>query len=197
MSRRPRGLTPGERALWEAHARRYRPLPTQRPAPEPAPRTAAAPPVAPPPPGQGAPRIEPFRLGERARAMGSAASPLPPAPPPVDRRANRALARGRARPDARLDLHGLTLDRAHDALMRFVRRAQAEDKRLLLVITGKGRAADDPDPLVRPRGVLRRQVPLWLAQPPLSAMVLGVSPAHRRHGGDGALYVHLRRAAGR
>ena len=188
MSRRPRGLTPGERALWEAHARRYRPLAPARPMP--APEAAPAPP---PPRPEAPPPIEPFRLGERARALGGTAGQPPPDPPVVDRKAGRALARGRLRPQGRLDLHGLTLDQAHGALLRFVAQAHAEDRRLLLVITGKGRAADEPDPLGRPRGVLRRQVPLWLAQTPLSAMVRGVSPAHRRHGGDGALYVHLRR----
>lgn len=203
MSRRPRGLTPGERALWEAHARRYRPLGAQPPAaasPDPPPPPVKAPPPAPAPP---APKavvpIPPFRVGERARAMGSAAKPsaapaAPPAPIPADRRARRALARGRLSPEARLDLHGMTLDRAHPALLRFVARAHTEGLRLVLVITGKGRAGEeDLDPVARPRGVLRRQVPDWLSQPPLSGIVQGMAPAHRRHGGEGALYVRLRR----
>ena len=220
MSRRPRGLTPGERALWEAHARRYRPLGTvpsappagaQGRAPEP-PRPSPPVPTARPEPPMRAPEAlfapAPFRIGERAHAMGTAAagrpSPgRPSLPSPVrddgagrggaNRKAERALARGRVAPQARIDLHGMTLERAHPALAGFVRRAHAEGLRLVLVITGKGRPDDGADPLDRPRGVLRRQVPIWLSDPPLAALVQRVAPAHRRHGGEGACYVHLRR----
>lgn len=223
MRRRTRGLSSEERALWEAHARRYRPLarkavaPTPKeeraPAPEPGPRRAAKGPG--PRLGQGepihgvasaSPKPEPlpkaapiasFHVGERARALGSAASPSsapsPSAPIPADRKARRALQRGRLRPEARIDLHGMTLERAHPALLGFIARAHGDGLRLVLVITGKGRVEEDTEPLARPRGVLRRQVPLWLDQPPLSGIVQGIAPAHRRHGGEGALYVRLRR----
>ena len=228
MSRRPRGLTPGERALWEAHARRYRPLASPAPAsegrapsavaeasagarsshPEP-PRNGPPPRIGPSlqdgPPSRSTPLLRspevafvpaPFRIGERARAIGgtAAGAPLPDeAAPALDRKAQRALARGRVAPQARLDLHGMTLDRAHPALAGFVRRAHADGLRLVLVITGKGRPDDGTEVIARPRGVLRRQVPAWLAQPPLAALVQRIAPAHRRHGGEGAFYVHLRR----
>jgi len=106
---------------------------------------------------------------------------------PIDRRLKQRLARGQIEIDARLDLHGRTLSEAHAALLRFLHRAQGEGARTVLVITGKG------GDLSAGRGVLRRQVPLWLALPELRAHVLAVEEAHAAHGGGGALYVRLRR----
>jgi|SRR3954468_11103225 len=119
------------------------------------------------------------------------AAPAPKAPPPlmpIDRRLKQRLARGQIDIDGRIDLHGRTLNEAHAALLRFLHRAQGEGARTVLVITGKG----GPDP-ERGRGVLRRQVPLWLTLPDLRAYVLAVEEAHIAHGGAGALYVRLRR----
>jgi DNA-nicking Smr family endonuclease len=107
---------------------------------------------------------------------------------PIDRRLKQRLARGQIEIDGRIDLHGRTLSEAHAALLRFLHRSQGEGLRTVLVITGKG----GPDP-ERGRGVLRRQVPLWLALPELRGHVLGVEEAHVAHGGAGALYVRLRR----
>ncbi len=104
----------------------------------------------------------------------------------MDRKAYEALRRGRLEPEARIDLHGLTSERAHAALQSFILSSHAEGRRLVLVITGKGRSNEGP-------GALRRGAPHWLALPPLAARVLEIAPAHRRHGGDGALYVYLRR----
>jgi DNA-nicking Smr family endonuclease len=96
------------------------------------------------------------------------------------------ISSGRDTLHGRLDLHGLTQDRAKAALTRFVLRGHAEGRRAILVITGKGAAGG---------GVLRRRVPQWLAEPPLRPLVAGFSEAHRRHGGAGALYVALKRNA--
>jgi DNA-nicking Smr family endonuclease len=85
---------------------------------------------------------------------------------------------------ARLDLHGYDQDRARAAVESFLRRAWDEGYRSVLVITGKGVQGD---------GILRRSAPEWLAAPHLSEIVAGVSEAHRRHGGEGALYVALKR----
>jgi DNA-nicking Smr family endonuclease len=119
----------------------------------------------------------------------SAAPATPPATPPrlapIDRRARQKLARGRDPIDARVDLHGMTQAQAHAALARFLRRAQADDAKYVLVVTGKGR---EPG-----RGVLRRQVPLWLEQPEFRTLVVGFDTAHIGHGGEGALYVRVRR----
>jgi DNA-nicking Smr family endonuclease len=76
---------------------------------------------------------------------------------------------------------------AHTALVHFLRRAQRHGGRFVLVITGKGTRAGE-------RGVLRRQVPLWLGLPDLRDVVVGFEEAHAAHGGEGALYVRLRRA---
>ena len=88
--------------------------------------------------------------------------------------------RGRAEPEAKLDLHGLHESEAYRALERFLMRSQAEKKRLVLVITGKG-------------GVLRANLPRWLAEAPFRAMAVGMNEAHPRHGGAGAFYVALKR----
>ncbi|MGI8840568.1 MAG: Smr/MutS family protein, partial [Caulobacteraceae bacterium] len=103
---------------------------------------------------------------------------------PIERGRLRRLASGRAALEGRLDLHGLNQDRARGALTAFVLRGHAEGRRAILVITGKGASGD---------GVLRRRVPEWLAEPPLRALVGGLTAAHRRHGGAGALYVTLKR----
>ncbi len=90
-------------------------------------------------------------------------------------------------------LVGMTLAQAHPALVSFLLDARARGKRLVLVITGKGRAGEDWEaPMPARAGRLRHDVPRWLSLPPLSSAVLQVAPAHRRHGGEGALYVYLR-----
>lgn len=100
--------------------------------------------------------------------------------PAIGGHADAHLRRGRIDPEARLDLHGLTHDGAYRTLLRFLLRAQAEEKKLVLVITGKG-------------GVLRNSLPLWLGQAELRPVVAGVSQAHVKHGGGGAFYVALRK----
>jgi DNA-nicking Smr family endonuclease len=98
------------------------------------------------------------------------------------------VARGKDEIDGRLDLHGLTQSEAHAALLRFLRTASSRGARLVLVITGKGARAAEGE-----RGVLKRQVPHWLAQPEFRALVIGFEDAHIAHGGEGALYVRVRR----
>jgi DNA-nicking Smr family endonuclease len=116
----------------------------------------------------------------------------PPGLSPLTRRMKRGVARGKQPIDARLDLHGLTQDEAHGALLRFLKSASARDARLVLVITGKGKRGDSE----RERGVLRRQVPQWLALPEFRALVVGFEDAAIAHGGEGALYVRVRRGRG-
>ena len=116
--------------------------------------------------------------------------PKSAAPPlvPLGRRMKQRVARGKDQIDARLDLHGLTQSEAHSALLHFLRNAIARDARLVLVITGKGRGGEP--------GVLRRQVPQWLGLPEFRSLVVGFEDAHVAHGGEGALYVRVRRARG-
>jgi DNA-nicking Smr family endonuclease len=127
-----------------------------------------------------------------ARVRGASTLPTSTLPlEPLDRRTRQRLARGSVEIDGRLDLHGRTQREAHVALLRFLRRAQAGGARFVLVITGKGGRAGDA---WSERGVLRRQVPLWLQQPEFRAYVSGFEEAHVGQGGQGALYVRLRRA---
>ncbi|MEL6197041.1 MAG: Smr/MutS family protein [Pseudomonadota bacterium] len=113
----------------------------------------------------------------------------------LDRRTAERLRRGERAPDLRLDLHGMTAERAHRALDRFVAQAIGQGARMLLVITGKGgrRAPEDAPWLPEGRGVLRDAVPRWLRHGPHARRILGVYEAHLRHGGAGALYVYLKK----
>jgi DNA-nicking Smr family endonuclease len=106
------------------------------------------------------------------------------APDPIEPRRLRRLTREREMLGPRIDLHGMTQDQARAALADFLARACADGWRAVLVITGKGLSGD---------GVLRRRLPDWLVEPGIRGLVAGVSEAHRRHGGKGALYITLRR----
>jgi DNA-nicking Smr family endonuclease len=139
-------------------------------------------------------RAEPV-LHPRPRVKALPAVPLLPPKPvmppplaPLTRKARQRIARGRHEIDGRLDLHGMTQAEAHDALFSFIRARQARGQRLILVITGKGALGGGDG-----RGVLRRMVPLWLALPEFRSLVIGFEPAAVGHGGEGALYVNLRR----
>jgi DNA-nicking Smr family endonuclease len=167
-----RRLSRSERELWMSFTRAITPLRKQ----------AAA-------PGEELP--DPSPVPADAAAAASRQTPPASSVPPLTslaRRLRQRLARGRAGIDARIDLHGLTQAQAHDALVRFLRVSRAESARIALVITGKGTRGAEDD-----RGVLRRQVPLWLRSPNLRETVLGFEAAGPRHGGEGAFYVRLRR----
>lgn len=115
------------------------------------------------------------------------------APVQMDRKTFGKMNRGKLKPEGRIDLHGMTLDRAHAALSRFILSSHGRGKRLVLVITGKGKNRDEGGPIPVRHGVLRHQAPQWLATPPLASVVMQVSQAHISHGGGGAYYVYLRR----
>ncbi|WP_317056441.1 Smr/MutS family protein [Roseovarius rhodophyticola] len=112
----------------------------------------------------------------------------------MDKKTHQRLKSGKLKPEARIDLHGMTLAQAHPRLTRFILSAHGEGKRLVLVITGKGKNTDNGGPIPVRHGILRHAVPQWLAQAPLSSLVLQITQAHNRHGGGGAYYVYLRRA---
>ncbi len=178
-SRGRRHLSEEERTLWEHVARQVKPLRKK-------PRVQKASP---------APVLETTTAKHTASARPIPAMSLPkqskPAVPPLaplGRRERSRLSKGRSEIDARLDLHGMTQFRAHRALLGFLQRAHHDGLTFVLVITGKGVAGDTE------RGVLRRQVPQWLALPEFRALVVGFEEAHIGHGGEGALYVRIRRA---
>ncbi len=123
-------------------------------------------------------------------ASKQAAPKMRPPPAPIERRLRQKLSRGRAAPDAEIDLHGMRREEAFVALRKFLLRAQSDGARLVLVVTGKGNRAASGD---FARGVLRQSVPDWLCGPEYHAIVAGFEEAARPHGGSGALYVRLRR----
>ena len=198
MSRR-RTLRPQEEQLWHEVARTIRPTSEAALArlrkPVPVVEPIFAPVLAAPKPPFAA-----FRLGEKAHPMRStafiAASPaqtLAQAPLQMDARKHAKMTKGKLDPEARLDLHGMTMAEAHPDLIRFILNAQTAGLRLVLVITGKGKPGPDHGPIPQRMGVLRHQVPLWLRQPPLGPAILQVTEAHLKHGGGGAYYVYLRK----
>lgn len=197
MPRKPRRPRPEEIALWERVAESARAM-HARHAREPSPANEGSPPTTGEAP---APVLPPtFRIGEAVRepAIRTALAPAIPAglaeaPLRMDRKTFQKLARGKLAPEAKLDLHGMTLAEAQPELVRFVLASHAAGRRLVLVVTGKGRDRDDGGPIPAPRGALRHAVPHWLSRPPLATVVLQVAEAHRRHGGGGAFYVYLRR----
>ena len=175
-----RQLTTDEEHLWSFVVRTIKPLRQAKKRatavlPKGAPLVAA-------PSGKQRPAVDPAAAVPRRRQA------LPP-PIAIIRREKQQLSRGRTAIDARIDLHGMTQAQAHAALRQFLYRSQTCGAKFVLVITGKGVPNAS-------RGVLRHQVPLWLALPEFRGCVLGFDVAHVGHGGEGALYVRLRKASG-
>ncbi|MBC7280281.1 Smr/MutS family protein [Hoeflea sp.] len=115
--------------------------------------------------------------------------PSKPRPHPIEKPVIRKLARGRLSIDGRIDLHGLTQSEAHNLLFGFLARAHERGLRHVLVITGKGTSRGS-------QGVLKRIVPDWLGKPEFRFLISGYEDAARSHGGEGALYIRLRRERG-
>ena len=113
---------------------------------------------------------------------------------PLERRLKQKLLRGRIDLDASLDLHGLRQEAAHSALINFLIEAQRRQNRIVLIITGKGKAAPEADVYEPQIGVLRRALPQWLRAADLRSLVIGFEEAGPGHGGSGAFYVRIRRA---
>ena len=180
--RRKRALSEEERALWESVAKQVKPL-RKRPRvmKQPAALPEAEADVAPRPAASPKP-MAPARIIPPSR-------PEPPPLAPIGRRERSQLSRGRKEIDARIDLHGMTQIRAHRVLLSFLQRAHSDGLTFVLVITGKGKV----DGAESERGVLRRQVPQWLSLPEFRTLVVGFEEAHIGHGGEGALYVRVRR----
>ena len=192
--RPPRGLSPEEAAAWARLAATVRPLKPPLPLAGGAgggPVEDCAKPVDSPTPN-------PSRKREGDRR---AAVPLrPPSVSPrtgeerqtLDSTWDRKLVRGTVQPDFTLDLHGHTLEAAHARLDQGLTQAKAMGARVVLLITGKPRPAEAADRGER-RGAIRAKVLDWLAAGPHGSDIAAVRTAHRRHGGEGALYLVLRR----
>ncbi|MBS0528531.1 MAG: Smr/MutS family protein [Proteobacteria bacterium] len=177
--RRQRALTEEERELWESVAKQSKPLRKTARLPKSSGEIPADAPRKPTVASRSvsvAPVVKPSKSG------------LPPLSP-IDRRERARLSRGKEDIEARIDLHGMTQARAHRALHHFLLRASDGGLKFVLVITGKGRTSS----LDSGRGILRQQVPEWLALPEFRILVVGFEQAHIGHGGEGALYVRIRR----
>jgi DNA-nicking Smr family endonuclease len=111
----------------------------------------------------------------------------------VDKKVSSKMKAGKIDPEATLDLHGYRLTQAKSALRGFLFRAYESKKRLVLIITGKGKPKAEWDLNLDYRGVLRNEVPVWLEEAPLAGLILSVKKANSKHGGGGALYVYLRK----
>lgn len=146
------------------------------------------------------PPLNSFQIGTKHSGVAHShdlIAPLPDrlaqAPVKMDAKSFGKLKRGKIVPEGRIDLHGMTVSEAHPALISFILRAHRLEKRLVLVITGKGRSKRNMDYAPQRMGILKAQVPQWLVMPPLRGSVLQVAEAHISHGGSGAYYVYLRR----
>jgi DNA-nicking Smr family endonuclease len=172
-----RRLTDEERNLWGHFTRSVAPLGRELM------------PAVPPPTATSSKTKSPTQVRPPAR-VAAAAARTAPGLEPFDRRLKQRLARGTESLDDRIDLHGKTQSEAHAVLLSFLRKAQSHGAKFVLVITGKGGGARDD---WSERGVLKRQVPLWLKLPEFRGYVIGFEDAHSGHGGAGALYVRIRR----
>jgi DNA-nicking Smr family endonuclease len=180
VSRAGRGLTSEDAALWARVASTVTPLTGRK-------QVAAPPPV----------RVS-VRPAAAPQGKTSAAAPSPPPPHrPIgahglDTSWDRKLAKGQASPDFTLDLHGCTLDAAHGRLLHGLTQAKAMHARLVLLVTGRPRPADPADRTSR-RGAIRAKVIDWLAASEHAHDIAAIRGAHPRHGGQGALYIILKR----
>lgn len=198
MARNRKGLSAEDKALWKQVAASATPMHASKSSPT-LTENAPAKPQPRPKPAQKRP-LSSFQIGQNAtphdpghHLTPSVAERINEAPVRMHRGTYQKMQRGKLKPEAKIDLHGMTLSRAHPELIDFMMRAHAKGARLVLVITGKGRDRDEDGPIPIRRGILRHQVPAWLAAPPLGQIVLDIRTAHLRHGGEGAYYVYLKR----
>jgi len=177
MSRGGKTLTDEDRVLWNLVARSTKPLKGKNAPVEDPPKPAAE---------------------EKLPGMAGVTQSAPVAAPAqpkrqqvthaLDRPTLDKLSKGKLQIEGRVDLHGMTQSEAHALLLSFLQRAHAGGVRYVLVITGKGFSSGGD-------GVLRRQVPAWLSTPPFRALVSSHDVSARHHGGEGALYIRLRKAS--
>ncbi len=188
MAKRDPDQRPADFHLWHEVAATVRPLKRARrkPIQHPPEKPSAAPPPRP-------------RKPAAAIAMPSYRSDGKPSRPPghgIEPGMKKRLQRGTMEIDGTIDLHGMRQAEAHAALSGFIHKSVARGDRTILVITGKGLKKLGPDAaVIIEAGVLRSMLPIWLSEAALAPVVAGWDIAAQAHGGDGAFYVRLRRAA--
>ena len=145
-----------------------------------------------------APELKPFIIGEKVLKKEKIILPNfhednKINSPNMDKKNFKKLVKGKMEIEGTIDLHGLTADQAKIKLITFINHSYSLGKRLIIVITGKGKHKGF-DEFQRPiNGVLRQNLPEWLSGPSVSNKVLQVTQAQPKHGGAGAFYVYLRR----
>lgn len=187
----PRGLTAEEAAIWDKLAATVTPL-HPRPVKKVTQPQVSLGGAEPETMEKAMQRVAPVLRNPVAAPPGKLARTLPD--PGLDSHWDRKLKAGSVQPDFTLDLHGHNLDRAYDRLMSGIAQARAMGARTILLVTGKPRpvaAADRADK----RGAIRAKVLDWLAASGHHSAIAAVRRAHPRHGGDGALYIVLRRTS--
>ena len=180
----PRGLTQEEAAAWARLASTVTPLERLRPRKVPSIVAEPAPVLTPAPAKLVKGRVPP--------PLPTPTAPAPKTGPGLDSHWDRRLARRSTEPDFTLDLHGHTLDQAHRRLDQGLVQARAMDARLVLVVTGKPRPVDAAD-RGHKRGAIRAKIVDWLAAGPHASAIAAIRKAQPRHGGEGALYLVLKR----
>lgn len=198
MSRRkPKGLSEDDRQVWEAVKKTAIPMRAEK-----KPAIIAKPPTPPAVPNPKPVRLKPLSRIGRVAAEQPIRFDLAPDPMDalvtgrhnMDKRTHDKMRKGKLRPEARLDLHGMRAQQAHGVLTGFIQRCHRDGKRLVLVITGKGNTKREEIGIMPTRnGVLRHSLPHWLSSPQMRPMILQITPAHISHGGGGAYYVYLKR----
>lgn len=179
MTRRAKGLSREDRQLWSKVARSVAPMPGKS-IPDEMEEALGA--------GEAtAPALPPVIAEARHQAENLRREPVQR--PVIDRPTKKKLAKGRLAIESKVDLHGMTLAEAHGVLLAFLHNAYAQGRRHVLVVTGKGSSMGSD-------GVMRRQVPQWFATPAFRGLVSAHEDAARHHGGQGAMYVRLRRRPG-
>jgi DNA-nicking Smr family endonuclease len=179
-----RRATPEELELWRHVAQSVRPIKSRR--------RAAAPKVE--TPSATAPKAEVVKPTPPAAPAVKTSPPAPARPHAlthgtshgIDRRQAERFRKGKLAIEGKIDLHGRTQQDAHDDMLAFLKRAHAAGKRNVLVVTGKGMTTSKT-------GILRQAVPRWLNEPAFRSLVLAFDYAEPQHGGEGALYVLLKR----
>ena len=195
--RTPRGLSIGEQAAWAHLAASVKPLPGKK---RPSPPTkgegdqakvgsGASKASAPPPPGK---FVKPAKISPRLPVKPRVPPPAPAPDPGLDSHWDRRVKGGRLEPDLTLDLHGHTLDTAYDRIMTALDQARAMQARVVLVVAGRERPVDPADRMAK-RGAIRAKLLDWLAASRHADAITAVRRAHIRHGGEGALYLILKR----
>jgi len=197
--RRRRVLTAEEARLWSTVVRKIKPI-AESPADSGAIVVAGQKPAAQSTekkkPTKPVKSLSPEKLAPPLLPSAPVAKKAPQVPfAPLERQLRRGLSRGSSSVDATIDLHGMRQAEAHERLRSFILKAQRDGLKVVLVVTGKGNLADH-DPSFDQRGVLRRNLPLWLRMPDLRPAIIGFEEASRQHGGSGAFYVRIRKPNG-